>query len=83
MTDPTLEALQWLALLCLWLSLLLLGGVCIEIWINRPRWLRRLHSQERARVAWQAKVIADQAFFKREGGLSDEQHLQSLRRRAS
>ena len=42
------------------------GGV--EWLLSRPdrRWLKRLHDQERARTAWQSRVMIDQCFFKQE-----------------
>lgn len=42
------------------------GGV--EWLLTRPsrRWVRRLRELERARVSWQARVVADQCFFKGE-----------------
>jgi hypothetical protein len=45
-------------------ALVAAGGV--EWLLSRPgrRWLRQLHQLERARVSWQAKVIADQHFWR-------------------
>jgi len=47
-------------------ALIAAGGV--EWILSRPdrRWLKRLHDQERARIAWQSRVILDQCFYKQE-----------------
>lgn len=42
------------------------GGV--EWLLSRPdrRWIKRLHELERARVDWQARVVASQCFYKQD-----------------
>ena len=57
-------ALAFWLLLGLAAVLIAAGGV--ERLLSRPdrRWLKRLHELERARIAWQARCIENQCFYR-------------------
>jgi hypothetical protein len=56
--DNVTEAMQWLALLLGFLSVLLVGAIAIEAWqrIQHFRWLRRLTRIERGRAQQRARA---------------------------
>lgn len=45
---------------------LLVAAGGLEVLLSRPsrRWIKRLHELERARIAWQARVVAEQHFWR-------------------
>lgn len=61
------EAFYWLAILVVILGAFVFAG-WVEWILSRPsrRWLKHLRDVERARVAWAARVIETQVFWKQE-----------------